>query len=74
MEKINEAYETIKKAIDIDPDNPYIKLTEIEVLAEIDKRRVTKVLTEYLEETEEYREVICEESKERKFKEKLENL
>lgn len=74
MGKINEAYETIKKAIDIDPDNPYIKLTEIEVLAEIDKRRVTKVLTEYLEETEEYREVICEESKERKFKEKTREL
>ncbi|QGA53189.1 tetratricopeptide repeat protein [Sulfolobus sp. E5-1-F] len=74
MGKLDEAYSTIKKALDIDPDNPHIKLTEVEILAEINSKEATKVLTEYLEEMYEFREVICEEIKVRKVKEKTREL
>ncbi|AAK42821.1 tetratricopeptide repeat protein [Saccharolobus solfataricus] len=74
MGRTNEAYNTIKRALEIDPDNPYIKLTEVEILTETNEKEAIKVLTEYLEEMEEFREIVCEEIREGKFKEKTKEV
>jgi tetratricopeptide (TPR) repeat protein len=71
LEKKEEAMREISKALEIDPDNPYLISTEVEILSHLDQEKALKIAQEFIKDFEEYRDIFCEDIKEKKIKDKV---
>lgn len=71
LEKKEEAIREISKALEIDPDNPYLISTQVEILSHLDQEKALKIAQEFVMDFEEYRDIFCEEIKEKKIKDKV---
>ncbi|MFP3234080.1 MAG: hypothetical protein RXR08_10475 [Sulfolobaceae archaeon] len=58
-------------ALEIDPDNPYLISTEVEILSHLDQEKALKIAQEFIKDFEEYRDIFCEDIKEKKIKDKV---
>ncbi|QGR18541.1 tetratricopeptide repeat protein [Stygiolobus azoricus] len=68
LEKKDEAMKEINKALEIDPENPYLVSIEVEILSHLDQKKALKIAQDYIKYFEEYRDIFCEDIKDKKVK------